>query len=459
MDLSGKEMSDLVLWLERNSNNGDLQASTFLHRMFTEGGPVPADPIKAHKACCLRCLQGDYEETWRMYQEGQLIYMGFPQDHRSDTTDIVVSPYVDPDGLIRTDVPNFLYHGNGRLDPKRLKDARLVRFRHKEPLELLLEMDRDVTLERAGLVQLSNGTCRPKGWESMPEPIPDYYGIWNDSDTFDRDAVEPFLRKLREERNDDAEALYDIARDLFLGHKGFTAPSKALEFALRAAELGHNDARDLIVTMTDSTVYTDSLCYDMKGYEHRGCDCTYPVGDRTLLQDSQEWDMILELTRSEPYGFTDWDEFRNDAEGFEDDVLAIQPYNDWDGDEGVFWPNFTFKPTGSEMWWYKYSWRSGTMSENLTVGEVKHIWRLCIDHLVTGRTFEPCTTEEALRLEPYHAEIPDDLRERIARVVAVAPCTMFDDRGWTVITTYNPCGVHEYTAEMIEELEGRMQDE
>ena len=28
------------------------------------------------------------------------------------------------------------------------------------------------------------------------------------------------------------------------------------------------------------------------------------------------------------------------------------------------------------------------MSENLSVGEIRRIWRLCIDHLITGRTDE-----------------------------------------------------------------------
>lgn len=40
------------------------------------------------------------------------------------------------------------------------------------------------------------------------------------------------------------------------------------------------------------------------------------------------------------------------------------------------------------------------MSKNLSVGEIRRIWRLCIDHLITGRTFGEGSTARFLGTEP-----------------------------------------------------------
>ena len=82
--------------------------------------------------------------------------------------------------------------------------------------------------------------------------------------------------------------------------------------------------------------------------------------------------------------------------------------------------NLGFKPSGFNMEWYKYPWRSPMMSENLTLGEIRRIWRLCIDHLLTGRTFEPGPTSRLLEERPARVEVPEALAERAGRVCAMA---------------------------------------
>ena len=143
---------------------------------------------------------------------------------------------------------------------------------------------------------------------------------------------------------------------------------------------------------------------------------------RPSLQDGAEWRLITNLTDSGYYGECYLEDRCNDSGGFEDEVICIRPF-DWGYDEDpvrASRPNFLFKPSGFNMEWYKYPWRSPEMSENLSLGEIRRIWRLCIDHLLTGRTFEPGPTSGILRLSPSALEVPERLRERADRVCMMA---------------------------------------
>lgn len=51
------------------------------------------------------------------------------------------------------------------------------------------------------------------------------------------------------------------------------------------------------------------------------------------------------------------------------------------------------------------------MSENLSVDEIKLIWRLCIDYFRTGRTFKPRITQELLEVRPYRVKVSEELRD------------------------------------------------
>lgn len=105
------------------------------------------------------------------------------------------------------------------------------------------------------------------------------------------------------------------------------------------------------------------------------------------------------MTQSDYHGNSEEETLRNDSGGREDDILSIHPFN-WGCDDdpvNTFIPNFFFKSSGFNTEWYKYPWRDADMPGNLSVGEIGHIWRPCVDHLRTGRTFEPGTTREPWR--------------------------------------------------------------
>lgn len=60
------------------------------------------------------------------------------------------------------------------------------------------------------------------------------------------------------------------------------------------------------------------------------------------------------------------------------------------------------------------------MSENLSLGEIRRIWRLCIDHLLTGRKFEQGRTESFLKMEPFKVDVLEDMRGRVEDVIRKA---------------------------------------
>ena len=87
--------------------------------------------------------------------------------------------------------------------------------------------------------------------------------------------------------------------------------------------------------------------------------------------------------------------FRKDHDGFvfENDVFRIHPYwwNEcqcpgWDSDEGASKhlpdcfqesPNFTFKPTGLTISWYKYPFRDSYSSEPLDARKLARVMEAC----------------------------------------------------------------------------------
>lgn len=110
------------------------------------------------------------------------------------------------------------------------------------------------------------------------------------------------------------------------------------------------------------------------------------------------------------------------TDGYEDDLISIRPFSWSDDADRASLPNFLFTPSGFNMEWYKYSWRGAEMSENLSLGEIRRIWRLCVDHLLTGRSFNAGDTDSFFRLRPYMVDVPEDLRERVVSV-----CEMVKD--------------------------------
>lgn len=108
---------------------------------------------------------------------------------------------------------------------------------------------------------------------------------------------------------------------------------------------------------------------------------SYEFPDRDIV-DSHAWQLILELTDSDGYMFTEDEGHKNSRGGYEDDVVAMRPY--WWGDSDdpeANKPNLVYKPTGFEIMWYKYPFRDSYMNQDLTYDEVIDVFMNIVTHL------------------------------------------------------------------------------
>lgn len=78
---------------------------------------------------------------------------------------------------------------------------------------------------------------------------------------------------------------------------------------------------------------------------------------------------------------------KNYRDGYENDVFCILPF--WWGDEDnleeLDKPNFLYKPTGLEIEWYKYPFRSSYMNQDLSIEELRYIFERCYQSIVRDK--------------------------------------------------------------------------
>lgn len=147
---------------------------------------------------------------------------------------------------------------------------------------------------------------------------------------------------------------------------------------------------------------------------------------RFMLSSSPEWRLLSMLADISVWGFS-YDSPKSDEWGnYEDDVIRVQPHAP-DGDQ----PTLIFKPSGYSMQWYKYPWRNPTQSENLSMGEIRRILRLAVEHIAYGRSIPKGTTAEMLALPRHLYAPPADIADDLYRTAIGAPTNRSeDDSDW-----------------------------
>lgn len=141
----------------------------------------------------------------------------------------------------------------------------------------------------------------------------------------------------------------------------------------------------------------------------------YPVADDTMLDQSPEWKMLRMLMRIDRRGLCDDPDHENDEGGFEDDVVTTRA-----GFDSLGPPNFVFKPSGYCMSWFRHAWRVAFQSENLSMGEIRKVMRLCIEHIAYGREIPVGPTKELIAVPMHLYEPPEDIREDLEEVARYA---------------------------------------
>lgn len=126
--------------------------------------------------------------------------------------------------------------------------------------------------------------------------------------------------------------------------------------------------------------------------------------------DSIEWEALCEKAGvCSSYGTPTVD---REFDGFENEVFVIRPY-DWEEPNQPL-PNFHHKPTGFKVWWYKYAFRSSDMNMNLSVDEIREIFRQCVDSL--SQEVEPSPSSQVKGYETAD-ELLELLEERIKVII------------------------------------------
>ncbi len=173
--------------------------------------------------------------------------------------------------------------------------------------------------------------------------------------------------------------------------------------------------------------------------------------DRSMLETSPEWLILMMLMNIDEYGNC-YDSVRMTVDGcYEDDVMLTRR----DNQDEAGPPTFVFKPSGYSMGWYKHAWKSPEQSENLSIGEIRRVLRLCIEHLIYGREIPNGTTKELISL-PMHKYAPsDDMADEILGIARTAPTYAIDAYDPPHLQTFDFRHADDAEAMATEIIEGR----
>lgn len=412
-------------WLNDLSCNGSVVASLYLKEAYSEGQGVEKDDEKVYKYTCYAALGGDLGSAIDLYNSGRDAVSGFAEDNKDPRR----PPYLDQGTSVeRTeDREDGLYifyksrlnemlrmtqkgDNEGYVHPYELGSYTVYEKGRKDPAEIIAGIDPSLAEKYP------------------PKKVFDHNEM---EGRYSEKGVGGALEYL--EGCDDALCWRELFR--FYGMGLERDPAKALENLVAIAEKGNVLARDAVAYITGFHPKGYDARYPMRTKEEqkklkesRKANVPYEwdfyqVADRSLIQDSIAWTLIRMLYDIDPYGICSDGAYSNRIGGREDEVLSTHPDNDLVSDP----PTFVFKPSGLELDWYKYAWRSMESSENLSVGEVLGVFRLLVEHKALGKEIPKGTTKELLALPMYLAKVPDELKERVEEICGLSTTNLF---GW-----------------------------
>ena len=430
--------------LTRRALEGDLEASRKMYEMCKREGDV----YRTYKYACFRCMQGDVGMLWELLRREIPITTCFPEDdpHHDDRLEragasevsyLVVNPFAVGMGLYPEEFAGHLRNEAEAGDSIARVFLAMSECGSLEEFQGRSEIADD-PMVMTSVAYCLLGSKAPasffSGFRHMSEP-----------------DVEEGVRILRENAFARSAAASFLADMECLGVKVERDWDSALEHALFAAERGQLAAGDLVRFLVGASRPDDGDVEDFDYEPRYPGDPVYAIPE-TLRWNCREWESLVTVTGSDNLMRTSNPEFANGYDGFENEVFAMRPAS---SDEEI--PAFLFKPTGFAMDWVLEPWTEGCMSEPLSAGQVRHIWRLCLDSVLFGDTYEPGDdTVEWLRSQPYRTVIPDgELRGRVDALLASIPKTPGDWHGTTDCDWTYPWnraywihGIHQWSPEV-----------
>ncbi len=410
--------------------HGSRSAATHLRRYYSEG---PAeDPDKAYKYACYAALAWDRESVGILRSEGKLVRTFFMED--IDLDDWIIGrrdptrPIEDLGRLIvcpiRSDVPCIQ------------SDASLnAGYRHPDSFGsheyLSIELIRPEDLPKRNPIPFRSGFMFHEEWPTSgdverwirKEPFSDEF---DEIDArFFRDVFQYF--GIGTERDEDA-AIRDLL-DMFKEGISCNA-AEMISYAI-----GYEPEAFLARFPDRSDVEAGPMSGEDPDDSRR---MYYRVADWKMLEDSPEWRILSMLTRIDSGGLCKDPDRSNGEGGYEDDVMFTRA----DSKSVPRPPTFVFKPSGYSMGWGGYAWLCPEQSENLSMGEIRRVMRLCIEHLAYGREIPKGPTKELISAPMHLYAPPEDIRKdleeaargalsnHIGRIFTWWPRTFSEDDSW-----------------------------
>ncbi len=264
------------------------------------------------------------------------------------------------------------------------------------------------------------------------------HGEWPWSDRMDsRLAGEPFSDYYRD--TEDGRFCIDVLQYFGIGTE--RDEDSATRDLLDMAEGGSNMAMAMISYAIGYERDTMRLRIPLDPSEDapRNDPMPFPVANGYMISNSPEWNLLLMFARTEPNGYCYDTEHENPDGGYEDNMLIIRP------DDGYHYgiPTFVFKPSGYCMSWYKDAWRCPRQSENLTIGEILRVMRLCVEHLAYGREIPEGTTEELISMPMHLYQPPEDIADALLEMARRAPGNMIELDCAFCVSTYDDSHAEE----------------
>ncbi len=397
------------------ASQGSRSAAVQLRNRYSSG--PNEDSRLAYKFTCYAALAGDMESIENLRSQGRLVctffpedldtgWIHFPLDHSRRSEDLGHTVLIP----VKSNVPRR--QGDPSLNVGYRHPDSFGRYEHR-----MVDFIRPEDLV-AGVEKPST-----RGYMFSERYWPDC------SDMEDWLDAEPFG-----EEYDEIDARF--FRDVFqyLGIGTGRDEDAAIRDLLDMAIQGNRNAADMIsyaigyepetflARFPDRTAEEETELISRTG-EDDPRRLYHEVADGRMLGDSPEWRILSMLTHIDPWGLSYDEEHTNGEGGYEDDVLLTRADDQYNPGPATF----VFKPSGYSMGWYKNAWKSAEQSENLSMGEIRRVMRLCIEHLLYGREIPQGPTKELISMPMHLYEPPADMREDLERVARGA---MTNRIGW-----------------------------
>lgn len=395
-----------------------IPASLLLQKLYREGNILEKDDFLADMYEIMAAVSGDYETCWNMYMSGKNV----------DFETYLDSGYLSSDG-------------------------REIKYLDYDPLMIALTIDQETTIERLtdyaekgdafSMLSLAEAYDRlgdaatSKAWRGKAFKTRDprvvsklfvnnfeltEYGISN------RIRIKsPYLRSTLALKNPSPDAMAVISIMYYCGIQVEADAAKSFEYALRSAEAGNEIGMRLVKYYVGGSMSSDNeinpLIIDMSAdYEvpsESESGIVYPGPNRGIIENCIEWAILSTLADVDDDAVTYVDPDSHESISFENDVFKVVIYS-----EKMCNANFVFKPLSFELKWQDYFFRGAECNESLSCGELKHLFRLCIDSIREGwkDSKSGVSVSEYLKDHPFSVFVPEPKDEaRVARILAVAP--------------------------------------